>query len=51
MTNRKSEENSEIWLKYCEECVKSKLKDNEVKLTDTLDEDSFKNIRKVNYSK
>ena len=42
MTNRKSEKNSEIWLKYCEECVKSKLEDNEVKLTDTLDEDSFK---------
>ena len=25
MDNQKSEKNSEIWLKYCEECVKSKI--------------------------
>ncbi|MFX0147252.1 MAG: hypothetical protein ACFE8E_05845 [Candidatus Hodarchaeota archaeon] len=51
MTNRKSEKNSEIWLKYCEECVKSKLEDNSMELSDTTDKDSIKNIRKVNYSK
>lgn len=28
MDDRKSEKNSEIWLKYCEDCIKSKLENN-----------------------
>lgn len=28
MTDHKSEKNSEIWLKYCEDCIKSKLTKN-----------------------
>jgi len=28
MDDRKSENKSEIWLKYCEDCIKSKLESN-----------------------
>jgi len=28
MTDQKSEKSSEIWLKYCEDCIKSKLESN-----------------------
>ena len=28
MTDQKSEKSSEIWLKYCEDCIKSKLENN-----------------------
>ena len=28
MTDQKSEKSSEIWLKYCEDCIKSKLERN-----------------------
>lgn len=36
MENRKSEKNSEIWLKYCEECVKSKMEVSNDKSSNTL---------------
>ncbi|MFW9771940.1 MAG: hypothetical protein ACFFBY_01675 [Promethearchaeota archaeon] len=51
MSNRKPEKNSEIWLKYCEECVKSKLEKNHEQLLDPSKEEQVKKVRRVSYLK
>jgi len=51
MSNRKSEKDSEIWLKYCEECVKSKLENNNEQLLDPSREEQVKKVRRVTYTK
>ncbi len=43
MDDRKSEKSSEIWLKYCEDCIKSKLEKN----GDTVSNPSTHRIKKT----
>lgn len=45
MSNRRPEKNSDIWLKYCEECVKSKLENNDDKFSGEIKDDTKKKIK------
>ncbi|MFX1496206.1 MAG: hypothetical protein ACFFBH_01635 [Promethearchaeota archaeon] len=51
MSNRKSEKDSEIWLKYCEDCVKSKLENNDEHLFDSSNKENIKKLGNASYSK
>lgn len=51
MNNRKSEKNSEIWLKYCEDCVNSKLENNDKQLLDSPNKEKITKLRNASYSK
>jgi hypothetical protein len=43
MTDQKSEKSSEIWLKYCEDCIKSKLESNGDSVTTPAPQGAKKN--------